>query len=629
MATRSLSGAATLTERDSSSETCKGDETSGVCQKPTSGGNNGTLTIVLGAVIPITVALLVLFYLHRRLVRKRREEDANDKYKSLDFGDGAGGTNKAAKDKNIPEMSVTDLGDDFNMKGTRRPKGMSMDMNMGSPYLLPAGLQNSRESIHSMSRSLHDEHDPYRQVAAMGRDNDSTRSPTNPFDGGSVYSASTGLASTHDTARLVPNAQRMSKSYSLPSSHDLKADDGTPPVPAIPGRKQSLASGDIPLEELSRSGHDGHALPPVTPGKASPPPMPETVDMPMRTTSIPPQPTISTPSERESSNYGDDPPAPMPSHFESTYDIDPAAIYLGSEEVVPQASNHLVQPQPVGKRLSVLGLRPLPPDNPEDNPEQRANRIRSFYKEYFDGGKVGTSDEYDGDVLADGAIFDPETGGFVTGGAKPWNQNVGRRAMTPPPRGAPRTSGRSSGPGPHRRHLSTGMRGRVPVPQPKKKLPPPKPLVNLSTPHLLKDDSAIFNAADFAPPTSFRQLQNGSRPDSPMSGTRAYSPTIKPHTPIVSSFDELKVMPSPHELRKSSTFTSLDFAPPRFRGQDGASDAGSIRSNRSGISAFQNDAIRAGAYRVSRIPKEVVMSREDLTMQLKPTWEMRDKAPLV
>jgi hypothetical protein len=26
----------------------------------------------------------------------------------------------------------------------------------------------------------------------------------------------------------------------------------------------------------------------------------------------------------------------------------------------------------------------LPPEDPADNPEQRANRIRSFYKEYFD-----------------------------------------------------------------------------------------------------------------------------------------------------------------------------------------------------------------------------------------------------
>lgn len=81
-------------------------------------------------------------------------------------------------------------------------------------------------------------------------------------------------------------------------------------------------------------------------------------------------------------------------------------------------------------------------------------------------------------------------------------------------------------------------------------------------------------------------------------------------------------------LRKSGTFTSLDFAPPSvFRNKERAgSDAGSIRSNRSGVSAMQQDAIRAGAYRVSRIPTGVVSTRDDIANQLKPTWDMRSKA---
>ncbi len=51
-------------------------------------------------------------------------------------------------------------------------------------------------------------------------------------------------------------------------------------------------------------------------------------------------------------------------------------------------------------------------------------------------------------------------------------------------------------------------------------------------------------------------------------------------------------------LRKSSTFTGLDFAPPRrFKEGDTMSDAGSIRSNRSGLSAVQQAAIRKGVGR--------------------------------
>lgn len=84
-----------------------------------------------------------------------------------------------------------------------------------------------------------------------------------------------------------------------------------------------------------------------------------------------------------------------------------------------------------------------------------------------------------------------------------------------------------------------------------------------------------------------------------------------------------------HLLRKSGTFTSLDFAPPpRFRNQEGSgSDAGSIRSNRSGISAMQSHAIRAGAYRVSRLPQQMVGTKDDLATALRPTWELRGVNP--
>lgn len=79
-----------------------------------------------------------------------------------------------------------------------------------------------------------------------------------------------------------------------------------------------------------------------------------------------------------------------------------------------------------------------------------------------------------------------------------------------------------------------------------------------------------------------------------------------------------------HALRKSGTFTALDFAPPpRFKNGDTASDNGSIRSNRSAMSAAQVNNIRAGAYRVSRIPKDVVFSKDDISESLKPTWGLR------
>lgn len=81
-----------------------------------------------------------------------------------------------------------------------------------------------------------------------------------------------------------------------------------------------------------------------------------------------------------------------------------------------------------------------------------------------------------------------------------------------------------------------------------------------------------------------------------------------------------------HQLRKSGLFTALDFAPPpRFKNADTASDAGSIRSGRSNgsaMSAAQIHSLRAGAYRVSRIPKELVGTKDEINTSLKPSWKV-------
>ena len=79
-----------------------------------------------------------------------------------------------------------------------------------------------------------------------------------------------------------------------------------------------------------------------------------------------------------------------------------------------------------------------------------------------------------------------------------------------------------------------------------------------------------------------------------------------------------------HTLRKSSTFTGLDFLPPKkFKDQDNMSDAGSIRSNRSGMSSTAQSAIRMGAGRVSKLPGDSVFTQHAMASELKPQWGMR------
>ncbi|KXX77660.1 hypothetical protein MMYC01_205409 [Madurella mycetomatis] len=353
-------------------------------------------------------------------------------------------------------------------------------------------------------------------------------------------------------------------------------------------------------------------------------------------------------------------------------------------------------PQQDNRRLSV-GFRPLPPDEimESEDPEYRANRIRSFYKEYFEDSKPenmppvppmpsmasiqqnqqrpppsqqrqqqqGTTDyyeDYDANYAQDAPYFDPASNSFVM----PYAQPVSRRAMTPPPsgqrfpgpRGPPRAfhgsqagmglppnvrgpprpgSSVSNQRGPHSRPGSS-MSSAYGRPRagsamsgsrlgPRKPIPPPADLPTLPTPSKLTDDSfAIFNAIDFAPPESFSERSRG-RSQSPAGERRPYKLNVPVHSPLVNAFEELSVLPSPHVLRKSSTFTGLDFAPPRkFTDSDARSDAGSIRSNRSGISQAQLSAIRSGAGRVSRLPGDQVFTQAALNSTLKPQWGMRD-----
>ncbi|KAF2117774.1 hypothetical protein BDV96DRAFT_644113 [Lophiotrema nucula] len=649
------------------------------CAKPTS---VPTLPVVLGVVVPIAIAAIVLFYLHRRHLRKLKEEDAKDKYKSLDFGmdPATGGKKKGEKG---PDMSMLDT-----EKADRHGRGLSLDMGaIGSPYILPAALHGSRDSLHSLSRSTNDPHDPYRPVTFV-RDDSSirsgSRSATYRHDNSSTHTGSSGGTDRHRmNDGLLRNAQRMSQSFpprGESMSPERNANELRYPEPAVAPLSPlnpsiSLSPPPPPPPPPAQARNQAASPPPAelayTPFKPTDPPappaVPEPVEMPVveepkpaHTAASAPLPRIqsyhaelqtnpNTASFMSDSSYGDGfkvtPPSPPRRHPEHAGGaIEPAMI--APEPLRPNNDHAGLGVDDLGydpKRLS-MSLRPLPPDDPSDNPEQRANRIRSFYKEYFDDSKPepqGMYNDYYEDYSSeylDGAIFDPHSNAFVVAQPQaPFAEPVTRRAMTPPPRAPPRfRSGSNIGPPPRIGHMSASSHAssRFPprgmsstsgtLPGPRKPLPPPSALNSLPTPAKLKEDSAIFNAMDFAPPVSFRERQNGMRPDSPLGSVRPYSPSVRPHTPLASSFDDLAAMPSPHMLRRSGTFTALDFAPPpRFRDPgSNTSDAGSIRSNRSGMSQTTRIAVRNGAYRVSRIPKEAVDTKDNMLATLRPKMDL-------
>lgn len=644
---------------DGPSLVARSEESSGATPgaKPTSNMTTTVLPVVLGAGVPILCAIIVLIVLHRRHVKKLLREDAMDKHKSLDFGMDAVGppTRKGHNHGGMPPMSEP-----------AHTKGLSLDVG---PYLMPPGLKGSPDSLHSMSI----DDDKYRPATA------SIRSfPRGNRDDASSFTGSRYEGADDGHSGLLKNAQRMSRSspplYASPTESYGRSpvnqhNDFLGPVPGLtpppPAQQPGMAVGSPtnrvpspePLPQIDSGLHFGlddtygnaHTSPHERPNF----PLPDS-SQPRSSehdqAAAPQLPRISLPaSDVTSSDYGDDRKSqlnPPVVNIHGTEDVQHAPSHDSKRPEIPEEPQNLdaAYDNRRDTRRMTLGLRPLPPEDPADNPEQRANRIRSFYKEYFDESKNGQEPTYyedfgpefyeGGGPGAGGFIYDPTTGDYYDAAASaPYAEPVTRRAMTPPPRAPPRFQGAA-------RHMATNSAGfndypgprafssasnHMPGPRgPKKPIPPPSPLAVLPTPHMLTDDS-LMTAMDFAPALGARDRAAG-RPETPGGGMRPYSPAVRAHTPLASAFDELSVMPSPHALRKSGTYTNLDFVPPpRFKNEGATgSDAGSIRSARSAVSAAHMNNIRMGNYRVSRLPAEAVGTKDDMMSTLRPKWDMNN-----
>lgn len=543
----------------------------------------------------------------------------------MDFGLGNVPQSGRPKKKGLP--NGLDFGGD-EKKGLSR-RQMSMEMGMSSPYLLPPELHNSRESLHSLSRTIHEQEDPYRPVKDYyPGDGSSIRSQSK--NGSSIYTGSSAAPSRMQelgTSDLLANAGPMPRSRphstafparqsSVPQNNTLSSP--TEPMPAnspslphlmepaqahladsssgvqakglpinprpgqglgvsMPDQRESVASnGDAAALRLSNNylGMMINAREPAQPTPApSGAPTSPVVPRKSPSGSINSLPANPRPARKDSM------PVPQQAVIESVdqygdgFQITPPSPGRGeatrgqrySMDVPPEqfAQAGLGAPGFDAKRLS-MGFRPLPPNavTESDDPEIRANRIRSFYKEYFDDSKPAPQgqyyEDYDQNYLGEAAYFDPESNKFVM----PYAEPVTRRAMTPPPRGPPRFQGqgqprgrqgsmgamsvdgrRGPPPGPRNHSSASGRMG--PPGGPKKPLPPPTPLSSLPTPSKLKDDSfAFMNTIEFAPPQTYRDRVAG-RSDSPLGERRPYSPMVPAFTPSVSAFDELAPIPSP------------------------------------------------------------------------------------
>ncbi|KAK8086316.1 hypothetical protein PG994_001290 [Apiospora phragmitis] len=638
---------------------CEPGDNSPECEKPVGGTLTGPVTIAV--VIPVIILVGVLLYLHRKTTRRHALEETDDKYKSMDFGSdmGAKGTKrKSTLFGGNAEKGLT----------PHHTKGLSMDMNLSSPYLLPPEIQQSRESLNSLAKTIHQHEDPYRHIKTYTHsDSGSIRSVPKDRDSSfkprPIVVTTTPLAKTRSLLHLFPRpllrlmnllASHSSSPRSPRSAPPAKSefrftdDDATLPqvpspfvdMPAMPGPVAQRDSSALPAGDMQRSPVPaGLAIVDPT-AQPSPPPtgaLPETPKGGRKDS----RPIVSeVPSEYEDyANFqfsvGEDEP-------DTPEDRGRQASRPNGDAQEPAGLN---VPQKENKRLSI-GQRPLPPDDflTSDDPEARANRIRSFYKEYFEESKEERPpvpqlpqaqraqyvEDYDTGYMGDAAFYDPDSNAFVM----PYAEPVTRRAMTPPPSnrrpmpGGPNQRGPggphgSFGPGPAPATWFVGLRSDGSS-RPQEAPSPPSALSTLPTPAKLRDDTfLISNPIDFAPPPTFKD-QAAGRSQSPLGERRPYQLAIPIASPVASAFDEMAALPSPHVLRKSSTFTGLDFAPPkRFKDPENMSDAGSVRSMGSGISSRANSAIRGGAGRVSRLPGDEVFTSAAMGNELKPKWGMR------
>lgn len=594
--------------------------------------------------------MCTLIYLHRRNVKRQAQEDGDPHHRSLDFGMGETGGDKPKR------KSKLGLG---GTEKSKRTRGLSVDMNLSSPYLLPDHVQGSRESMISLAKTLQNQSDdPYRPVTKFMSESGSVRS----FEKGGRYTPSVITTSTQRMSRqsyaqsgspalpqplrqnsyprspLTPSAASsmtavesdvsspLGKEPTVPE-HDEPVPPpqcDLPPIPTIPEIRQPMpvaqrgAPEPLPVRQDSRPQHQPDLdMPDFSNNKDVVNTKRESVDElnmragvstgsgvglgllngPQSAAQTSPVNEVVVSNQEVNAGPAHQSVTAFIDHTEDYADFDYAAMVTSPADDDEGAERDergrsrvresgLMVPGQSSKRLSV-GLRPLPPADvtESEDPETRANRIRSFYKEYFDDSKQGppqAGGNYAADnYMGDGAYFDPDSNQFIM----PYAQPVGRRAMTPPPTGSrfpggPRGAGprgpgpmgpRGPGPrGPPRHHsgsvsgtprsgsaMSFGPRpgssasargprsGSAMSGRPRKNLPPPSPLTTLPTPSKLTDDHfAIINAADFAPPESYQDRAAG-RSQSPMGERRAYAPKVPIASPLVSSFDEMAALPSP------------------------------------------------------------------------------------
>jgi len=664
-----LNMAPTLVIRNSVSSDCQnGVGSPGCSSNDSSASTTPLLPIILGSIIPVIFAIVVLFYFHRRhVLRLRREELADDK--DLDFG-------------NLPIESSAKGGIDMQKRASFGYLGEGID-----PYLLPTQLSPARakESLTSLSRAYNMD-DKYRAALVSSlymRSADSdqmsrTQSPISSLSRAGSIDRHAGRSrlrtcdTQDDGMALIGEASEMpqgSPIESSPASTQEEFTDTTSLSPSSITTKQAPAvqgaaieteervstSDERSISELSQVGElepTGDIAPALSNDETV------LVQKPEPAFISPPKDELEGRSSRASNCLSD-------ASYETTTEIfatRPLSLHKQDEdksiaekhvsyyEDSAFGGQEIPHEQPFQETQRYADNTYMLPDGDqeiEESADQRASRIRSFYREYFEDSRSisGTPSRRPTLQVSDAPIWDKSMQHFVS-------QSMVRQPSSDDqvfygqvasfqsrPRAVSATMNRvySQSPAYGYYHGYAGGRsqsshsgayadsrassnigssmgnGMVRRAHPG----PLKPLKPLPAQHAL---DPIMDPLGFAPVKRGYVHGSAAASDSGSmtSHARAFSPS--PYL-LASSYTDLPDLPSPHHLRKSSTFTSLDFAPPRRIAQsEVSSDAGSIRSART---APTRAAAHRGAGRSSRLADDLVPTKAEMISQLRPQWNQR------
>ncbi|KAI5291217.1 hypothetical protein KEM54_005862, partial [Ascosphaera aggregata] len=537
-----------LARSDDSDESSDGEDrcahsTTGVCERPSSTASMTTIPVILGIVIPLALAIIVMLILHRRHVKKLAQEDRMDKYKSYDFGlDDV--VIKDGNKKNATGMVQKE-------KCANHQHGISLDLDINTclppPSVLgpPGGTSTLSLTPSDISRSStpriadfgtpSPRRDPFDDRYAESMSAKPQRSPPFNAQGGPQQPPSAYIPGTNRGDAPNP-MQRTNSGRALtpqPYNQNMPGSATSDSHNAFPPRAEDSV-GDYDRNSTQRMvnangrGHGQNGMEGTT-----------TLD-----------------KELGVDNFGMDELSKQNTSYQTPFAMPPEGYQLDQ------------------RRLPNEDIRPLPPSDPTESPDQRASRIRSFYKEYFDpknkdGNNVksmyfGNIEDAPIDSMYGAEAIPPMPPMPAQIPGAPFSQPLPRRAVTPPPRmpseafTAPdagyegwdsRPSSRASNiRSPSIRVQSSVSNRYGPIPPPprqQKRQPPPQPLQMVPTPHAMTDDSLItLNPIDFAP-AQLTKAQREGRAITPQNDVRVPYQPLPTHIPLASSYDDLAIMPSP------------------------------------------------------------------------------------